>query len=92
MVVDTCEWMHLNREVCRQCIKPCRDSSWNEGILTFSDSGNWESGFVSCPSFPGNTETPYTVDIDKPPPDWCPCKFEHAVAWALESGDQCASR
>ena len=63
----------LSKEVCIKC--------WTKTVTGWegSDEIRWATGVVLCP-YSGKKALNETT-INEPPPEWCPKKFEHAVAF-----------
>lgn len=67
----------LNRQVCEQCQK-------NNGLeKKFRAMIDWEKGITVCPlvirHLMSGDFSSIIVDTKKPPPQWCPFKFEHRI-------------
>ena len=69
----------LSKEVCQKCFR--LDGEENGFIWTIKDQDRWCAGVVECIhiAWPGIT------DIRKDPPEFCPYKFEHAVAEGMNN-------
>lgn len=80
----------LNKSVCKKCSERWAEiwraqravapsSGWDE-----SDAKRWREGRVYCPNI---DVTVNDAIISKPPPEWCYCRLEQAVAAGMENKD-----
>lgn len=90
----------LNYEVCKRCSasvapRPHKSVSQieeEEAMSKYLKSASthvheWNANVVCCPKEFSGHEFAELTFVDEPIPEWCPHKFEHGVAIAMEGGD-----